>query len=211
MQTIRGNSIQRTTAATSEPVRNEKWEKIVGRVEEDLLKAEIELIPRNLAAILAKIHTGESEGGKGLFLLGNTGTGKTRRLEWAAENFEIPMIDATTLCDRMAEAKSDADRLEVLNLIKPRWSELPAHCCDLIIDDLGTEPDEQMIYGTRRFLMVDAIIKRHKRFPDYKTHFTSNLTKDEIRERYGERVWSRLNEMVTFVTLAGEDRRMRKG
>ena len=188
----------------------ERWRKIEPLIREDLIAQNIEIVPKNLPEILAKIHTGESTDGKGIFLIGPTGTGKTRRLEFAAENFEIQMIDASTLCDRMAEAKFDADRLEILNLIPPRWSERPRHCCDLIIDDLGTEQDEQVIYGTRRFLMVDAIIKRYKRFPGYKTHFTSNLTKDEIHERYGERVWSRLNEMVTFVTLAGEDRRMRK-
>lgn len=168
-----------------------------------------------MAAILAKIHTGECSGGKGVFLLGNTGTGKSRRLQWAAKAFDIPIWTASDLVMEMQNIKHPNDMRELLLCNWPPYSDAPRHYNDLIIDDLGLEPDGQNVYGTQRYLMEDAIIKRYEVFSDparrFVTHFTCNLTKDEIRERYGERVWSRLNEMVTFVTLAGEDRRMKKG
>ena len=188
----------------------ERWRRIEPEVREELVKSDIELIPRNLPEILAKIHTGETADGKGIFLIGTTGTGKTRRIEWASENFEIPMADAITLSLQLAEVRRDSDRMEVLNLVPPRFSEMPRHVCDLIIDDLGTEEETYNVYGTQRHLMTEAIIARYKYFPRWKTHFTSNLTKDQIRARYGERIWSRLNEMVVFVNLTGKDRRLGK-
>lgn len=188
---------------------SERWKRIEPRIREELEKAGIDPVPRNLAAILAKVHTGESIDGKGLFLTGGTGTGKSRRMKWAAGAFDIPFMDANKLCNLLMEVESETEREEVLNCVPPRWNEVPRHYNDLIIDDLGTEPDGQTVYGTKKDVMVDAILRRYEVFPRWKTHFTSNLSKDEIRVRYGERVWSRLNEMCTFVTLAGVDRRMK--
>lgn len=191
---------------------SERWRIIEPRIREDLELSGIELIPRNLPEIFAKIHTGESLGGRGIFLVGGTGTGKTARLRWAAESFGIRMETATAIVSSMMEAEHYQDQKEMLSCIPPRWSVVPLHFNDLIIDDLGTEPNRQKVYGTDRDLMVDAIMMRYDAFSDperqYKTHFTSNLSKDEIRKRYGERIWSRLNEMVTFVTLNGKDRRI---
>lgn len=187
---------------------SDRWRRIEPKVRMDLQEDGIDLVPRNLAEILAKIHTGESMGGKGIFLTGSTGTGKSRRLRWAADAFGIHMMSATALCDLLMEAESAREKDDILLCVPPRWSEVPEHYNDLIIDDLGTEPDGQKVYGTQRYLMEDAITRRYEVFPRWKTHFTSNLTVEEIRARYGERVWSRLNEMVTFVTLAGKDRRI---
>ena len=188
---------------------SERWKMIEPQIREDLEKYGIEPIPRNLAAILAKVHTGESIGGKGLFLTGGTGTGKSRRMKWAAAAFDIPFMGATMLCNMLMEVENESERQEILHCANPRWNEVPRHYNDLIIDDLGTEPDGLKVYGTNRDMMVDAILRRYEVFPRWKTHFSSNLNKEDIRKRYGERVWSRLNEMVTFVTLAGEDRRMK--
>ena len=143
-----------------------------------------------------------------MFFIGSTGTGKTRRMQWAADAFEIRMETASRLVDMLMDAEDLTEREEVLNCVPPRWAEYPEHYNDLIIDDLGTEPDGQNLYGTKRTLMQDAICRRYELFPRWKTHFTSNLTKEEILARYGERVWSRLNEMCVFITLAGQDRRM---
>lgn len=200
----------RTTMSNSD---GEKWKRIEPLIREDLQRDGIELIPRNLSAILAKLHTGEGVDGKGLFLCGNTGTGKTRRLKWAANAFGIEMIGAQEICNRLARAGDEIEENEVLKLNPAPWSEVPEHYNDLIIDDIGTEPAEFNVYGTKRNLMADIIYRRYKAFSDrgrrWKTHFTSNLTPEEIRVRYGERVWSRLNEMVVFITLAGKDRRMK--
>ena len=195
------------TAQTSE-----RWRKFVPMIDEDMRKAKIDAVPRNLAAIVAKVHTGESIKGKGLFLIGGAGTGKTVRMKFIATLLEIRMITAVDLMEELMQAETLTDKEDALNCTPPHWSEVPPHWNDLIIDDLGTEPDGQKVYGTKRYLMEDAICRRYECFTDcgrrWKTHFTSNLKPEEIRARYGERVWSRLNEMVVFVTLAGKDRRI---
>ena len=188
--------------------KSERWKRIEPLIRKDLEEYRIEIIPRNLPEILAKIHTGESIGGKGVFILGHTGSGKTARLRWASLAFDIHMVTASALCDSLMEAETTAEKNDILFTVPPRWSEVPAHFNDLIIDDIGTEPDGQKVYGTQRYLMEEAITRRYEVFPRWKTHFTSNLSKDEIRARYGERVWSRLNEMCVFITLIGKDRRL---
>lgn len=189
---------------------SERWKRYEPLVREDLQKAGIDFIPPNLPEILAKLHTGEIIGWKGLFWIGSTGSGKTARMKWVANAFNIPIMGATKLCNLLMEAENEIEREELLHCTPPHWSEIPPHYNDLIIDDLGTEPDGQKVYGTQRDVMVDAILRRYEVFPHWKTHFTSNLTKDDIRARYGERVWSRLNEMCVFITLAGKDRRIGK-
>ena len=89
-----------------------------------------------------------------------------------------------------------------------RYSSVPPHYYDLIIDDIGAEPTEQIVYGTRFNAIADIIERRYLIFPEWKTHVSTNLTEGQLEERYGERVFSRMNEMCHFVTLTGKDRRM---
>lgn len=200
-------TLQHTTLQMTDRT-SERWVKIEPKIRVALLEYGLELNPPKLSEIFAKVHTGETLGGKGIFLLGTTGTGKTARMRWMASAFGMIMQDAEDLCDLLMGADSPGEKNDILQCTPPRWSEVPLHYNDLVIDDLGTEPDGQNIYGTRRDVMEEAIHRRYNVFPRWKTHFTSNLTKAELRSRYGERAWSRLNEMVVFVTLTGKDRRL---
>ncbi|MCF0185470.1 MAG: hypothetical protein HUJ98_03150 [Bacteroidaceae bacterium] len=62
------------------------------------------------------------------------------------------------------------------------------------IDDLGTEPAEMMDYGNILTPVVDLISKRNEE--QCFTMITTNLQPKQIRERYGNRIADRLNEMV---------------
>lgn len=203
-EVLPGFTTQQTTVQTSE-----RWKKIEPLVKEDLQKDGIDLVPRNLAEIFAKVHTGESINGKGVCFYGGTGTGKTRRLRWMANAFDIPFVNAVVLCEYLMQAETQEEKNEILRCYLPRWSEIPKHYNDLIIDDLGTEPEEQKTYGTKRYLMSDALERRYELFPKWKTHITTNLSLNELKNRYGERVFSRLNEMCCFIALTGKDRRMK--
>lgn len=192
-----------STAQTSE-----RWQKIEPLIREDLIRDGIDLVPPNLAEIFGKVHTGESMSGKGVCFCGTTGTGKTLRMRWISNAFDIPMVGAVELCDCLMRAETLVEKNDLLRCSAPRWSVYPRHWNDLIIDDLGTEPDEQKTYGTKRYLMVDALERRYEVFPRWKTHITTNLRLPDLKDRYGDRVFSRLNEMCCFITLAGKDRRM---
>ena len=207
METLCGIMPKITGAGTEAISKPAKWKRIEPLIASDLKEDGIELIPNSLPEIFAKMHTGESNNGKGIIMIGNPGTGKTRRMKWASRAFDIPMLSAMEIAE--AYADQNTDKNDLLRLFCPRWSEIPNHYNDLIIDDLGCEPVETVIYGTRFNVLADVIQKRYDRFPRFKTHFTTNLTKKEILSRYGERVFSRLNEMCCFIALTGKDRRMK--
>ena len=77
----------------------------------------------------------------------------------------------------------------------------------ICIDDLGTEPVETVHFGTR-LNVIEALIEE-RYLAQKMTHFTSNLKKDEILNRYGDRVYSRLFETTNFIELIDKDFRLK--
>ena len=75
----------------------------------------------------------------------------------------------------------------------------------LIIDDLGTEPLFKNV--TREYLGV-VITERnlHKK----RTIITSNLTPNDLLDRYGERIYSRIFSKINSlqIALTGDDLRL---
>lgn len=71
---------------------------------------------------------------------------------------------------------------------------------DWLIDDLGTEP-EGVHYGNRIEVLAKVIELRYNLFVEYgtKTHFTSNLNNDALKEKYGIRAYDRLKEMSNLI------------
>ena len=67
------------------------------------------------------------------------------------------------------------------------------------IDDLGTEPSEVMDYGNIYTPVIDLLTKRYEE--QLFTIITTNLTPQQIREHYGERIADRLNEMVKKIVF----------
>ena len=73
-------------------------------------------------------------------------------------------------------------------------------CVDMLgIDDLGTEPSEVMDYGNVYTPVIDLLTKRYEE--QLFTIITTNLTPQQIREHYGDRIADRLNEMVKKIDL----------
>jgi DNA replication protein DnaC len=75
------------------------------------------------------------------------------------------------------------------------------HCC---FDDLGSEEIKNN-YGNKKEVMVDVILQRYDMMLEHSliTHFTGNLTLDEIGDRYSDRVKSRINHMCNIIKLGG--------
>jgi hypothetical protein len=69
-------------------------------------------------------------------------------------------------------------------------------------DDLGLEK-EAIYYGNECDVMKEIILPRYDLFESIEmiTHFTSNLSSEELEIRYGENVMSRLEAMVNFVSF----------
>ena len=77
----------------------------------------------------------------------------------------------------------------------------------LIIDDLGTETIYKNVTAEYFFSLINERIARKKQ-----TFISSNLTLADIRERYDERLFSRLvDQKITFLAeLVGVDKRIKK-
>ena len=65
------------------------------------------------------------------------------------------------------------------------------------IDDIGTEPAEVQDYGNFIYPIKELLAMRYD--AQLFTVFTTNLEPKEIRQRYGDRIADRLNEMMTKV------------
>lgn len=77
-------------------------------------------------------------------------------------------------------------------------------------DDLGTE-NNLKYYGNECNVMAEILLSRYDLFISKKlqTHITTNLSASEIEKHYGNRVRSRLREMVNLIAFSKdvEDKR----
>lgn len=76
----------------------------------------------------------------------------------------------------------------------------------IIIDDLGEEPREVMVFGMIHTPIVDIISERYAM--QRMTILTTNLNADELREKYGERILDRFREMLTPIVFENESYRI---
>ncbi len=141
------------------------------------------------------IHT------ENLYLYGPSGTGKTFLAIAMAralldEGNLVVYRTASQLMDDIKEIKF-RDNRELENLMME--SDL------LIIDDLGTEMTSDLA-KTEIFNLVNRRLIRKK-----KMIISSNLKLDNIRDKYSERLSSRLMGDFLFIPFFGDDLRMVKG
>lgn len=77
----------------------------------------------------------------------------------------------------------------------------------LAIDDLGFESAEVLSYGNVLNPLIDLIEQRYT--DQLFTLITTNLTPEQIRERYGDRIADRFNEMMTKIIFTNSSYRTR--
>lgn len=139
-----------------------------------------------------------------LLLTGEAGLGKTFLLSSIAERIEkhghpVTLISAYRLLEIMREKHfhMDAPGTDFETLLS---------CPILMIDDLGCEPYLKNITQEYLFVLLNERIvkKRH-------TVVATNMTPPQIKERYGERIMSRLcdTSVTDSVRLLGKDLRLR--
>ena len=75
--------------------------------------------------------------------------------------------------------------------------------CYLLIDDAGSEKSEVKSYGNSCLLFNEIISVRY----DYRLPviITTNLNSAALRERYGDKIMSRLREMCDVIDFQGAD------
>jgi DNA replication protein DnaC len=176
--------------------------------------------PKNLSIICRYVARMALNAAKrGLFVTGDTGTGKTFALMLIAERCKIKRRDAGYVTAQ--EFSNLVSKEGSYNAVKKfttdlkaeawhqgRWDTHSYEFVDLIIDDVGAE-NEAIHFGRHSESLVELIAARYDLWRErgVRTHFTSNLTTDQIEERYGKRIASRIFEMCWVTKFEGNDRR----
>jgi hypothetical protein len=134
---------------------------------------------------------------KGLFLIGNTGVGKTFSLEYyfsqTHKNVGWRIDDQKIMEGVQVYGAQYFSRFSQDNMF---W------------DDIGEEPQRMMFMGTDIWPGVSIIKNRYVRWPDLKNYFTSNMSLENLSVYYGDKVMSRLFQMCNFINVTGKDRRI---
>ena len=151
-------------------------------------------------ASFTKIFEVFEEGKIGIIIYGNTGTGKTLIFE---------------LLRRVINPK-DSQYFLIRNTLDIVLNfNIEGHASfrhhdkfNMMYDDLGNE-NKGVFYGDDVDVFEKLIQFRYDlyRSKQLRTFFTTNLTQDELQEKYGPRVWSRLKEMCSHVILDDGDKR----
>lgn len=145
----------------------------------------------------------------GLFISGNTGSGKSWLLDFALEYARIyefrimlgkrisPLSWRNIRTDRICDEYSDGNSITGYK------------DADIIgFQDLGSEPVEALNMGTRLEVMR-SILESRSDDDKLVTLITSNMRPgtDAFVKRYGDRVNSRMASMCNYIELTGPDRR----
>lgn len=158
-----------------------------------------EMTERNLR-LVAETLAGDSHK-FGLLLAGTCGNGKTTTLR--AVQSVVKLLNNTyynrsgqRIGNRLLEAKeitqlSDKDgQLTV-------YKTVPV----LFLDDLGREPTEVLKYGNVSSPITELLEYRYNQ--RLTTIVTTNLEPSEVRQKYGDRIADRFNEMFALVSYTG--------
>lgn len=154
---------------------------------------------------------------KGIFMIGNVGSGKTEMMRIFTANpyASYCFVRCRVLVDEFKNRKKDDDRDIIKSYSVLRKSAKPhpynAEYLGTGFDDLGTEDIPVNYFGNTTNVMASILLNRY----DYKhlfkyTHITTNLPKTgskSLEEYYGTRVMDRIQEMMNIVVLNGKSRR----
>lgn len=142
--------------------------------------------------------------GRGLYLWGDCGTGKTHIayaiwLRCVEKKVRCKIYNSPEMFDVIRDyyGKSTYDYRDNELKMLTDWEGL------LIIDDVGAEKPTDWVAET--FYKV-INVRYEKMLP---TIFTSNFSLDQLADKIGDRVPSRIAEMCEVVKLGGEDRRLK--
>lgn len=145
-----------------------------------------------LAKIIQTIERGE----KGILLCGKTGSGKTFIFEILNKILYAPFDKRRIVVKHVSNivSKYEAQGDDAL------YQENNINIC---FDELGREKNPAKHYGSDCDVMQSVIAHRYNLFKKENklTFFTSNYSKNDLRERYGDHSYSRLIEMTEIINL----------
>lgn len=163
----------------------------------------------NMRGILDTVKSflsGFSDTPGNLLLYGNTGVGKTFLTNCIAKelldrSYTVVYLTSLNLFDILEKSKFDRSMSQTekeASLSYILASDL------LIIDDLGTELNNSFT-SSQLYHCIDTRLTSSR-----STIISTNLSFDDLRERYSERVFSRITSSYTLLKITGDDIRLKK-
>lgn len=175
------------------------WEEIIEpQIPARYKKTKYEDVPENIKIIFEDM--GQSR--KGLFLYGGIGTGKTHiaySLHRSAAKSKIKSYLINTV-ELFKEMRDDIKK-DSYDMKKPTDNLLKFEGV-IIFDDIGVENATDFVVENL-YLIINS--RYNRMLP---TIFTSNLSLDELADKIGDRIPSRIKEMCHIIELTGEDKRL---
>lgn len=133
---------------------------------------------------------------QGLCLMGGLGNGKTTIFRLAAMTLKTIGIDCEVINTRVFHALYQKNgEEEVLKRANGY----------LMIDDLGSEQDIVTRYGSKADPMSTLLYLRYENRA--RTFVNTNLNREMLKAKYGDRLADRFKEMFEFKTFYGESKR----
>ena len=135
---------------------------------------------------------------KGILVTGNSGVGKTAYAKAVQGYFR----KGNVLCLDLANP-------ETLNLIDFQSNpDIALNFCHstLILDDLGAEPT-QSNFGQPREIAAEFIMRYHAERSDKRMFITTNLTAAELVDRYQQRIFTRMKDLILPIAFTGKNKR----
>jgi DNA replication protein DnaC len=157
----------------------------------------------------------ELETRKGLLLMGPVGCGKTELMNGIMLNQKQSFCSYTApdlTRYVMGEGNYNIiDRILANDYMAIADLKYGQKQCGVFIDELGSE-NEVNVFGNRKNVMAELIIEFYSRcFKQGRLfHATTNLNVKQMKELYGDRVTSRLREMVNVITFPDDAEDFRK-
>ena len=155
----------------------------------------------------ARNYIDNAKQGKGLFLTGPVGSGKTHlavaindyiaRILKRKLNYHTKFIIFTTAIDLLSEIKYSYESNDTESTIK-----MYENCSLLILDDLGIEKSTEWTHELF-YKIIDTRYSNQK-----PTIITTNLSDEELKIKLSERITSRIYEMCEGIKFTGKDYRI---
>lgn len=152
-------------------------------------------------------YAGNLDPDKGLLLWGDIGTGKSTMLRIIrnfcgdvrpivdGKRYSFGITNVIDVCADYADESSGGGYRAIRRYIEnPRQA----------FDELGSETVPTGRYGNFENVMQYIFQSRYDNRNHQFTHATTNLTVDQIRDVYDERIYDRFKEMFNFVALRGK-------
>ena len=160
-------------------------------------------ILRNLVKYLVNDASGDYPLTKGLFLFGQTGTGKTEVMQAAAAFADqYDLSKKFTLCS-MSEVYNRTRADKEYDPVTDNQQ------FDRCFDEFGRNTGPVIRFGDPLDINEAIIEARYTRFRRYGqlTHFISNMTPNEAEAQFSPMVFDRLRSMCTSVVFSGPSKR----